>query len=199
MNCGELENRLVEIARGAEDPEALNHAASCPACALRLSGERSLTAGLKAVARHAQEPPPLLEASLLAAFERNRKAAAPVWGKWCAAAGAIAAAALILAFGRSADPPPPPVLARIEISMPEPRPQPAPPALAARHRTRRPTAALKATAVATEFYPIPYAEPLSTLERAELVRVRMDNRVEADLVVGQDGLARAIRFIGKSQ
>ena len=193
MNCGELEDRLVEVARGAIDFQVMRHAEFCSACALRLSAERTLTSELRAFASGAPGPPPHLEVALIEALGRNREAAAPLWSKAFAVGGAIAAA-LILAIGwRAGAPPPPPRIARIEFPAPAAAVEKT--ALAKRHLRRRPRPAPEPAVTANGFLPIPYAEPLSSLERAELVRVRMDSRIEADLVIGQDGLARAIRFV----
>jgi len=66
--------------------------------------------------------------------------------------------------------------------------------------------------VATEFFEIPYAEPLRPEERVDVFRFempranmavfglpviggRLDSRVTADVLTGEDGVVRAIRFI----
>jgi hypothetical protein len=66
--------------------------------------------------------------------------------------------------------------------------------------------------VVTDFIPLTYGDSLKQIERGELIRVRMPRTallkfglpmnveragipVEADLLVGDDGLARAIRFV----
>jgi hypothetical protein len=66
--------------------------------------------------------------------------------------------------------------------------------------------------VATDFFEIPYSEPLRPEERADVFRIqmpranmavfglpvaggRLDSRVTADVLVGEDGVMRAIRFI----
>jgi hypothetical protein len=66
--------------------------------------------------------------------------------------------------------------------------------------------------VATDFFEIPYTEPLRPEERADVFRMqmprasmavyglpvsggRLDSHVTADVLMGEDGVARAIRFI----
>lgn len=66
--------------------------------------------------------------------------------------------------------------------------------------------------VATDFLPLPYGDTLNTLEGSDLVRIRLphsaltnfglpvnqDHRgefIQADVLLGEDGLARAIRFV----
>jgi hypothetical protein len=66
--------------------------------------------------------------------------------------------------------------------------------------------------VATDFFEIPYVEPLRPDERADVFRIqmpranmavfglpvtggRLDSRVTADVLAGEDGVVRAVRFI----
>ena len=82
MNCQDFEQVIRDLARrrpidaGAR-AEALAHEQACGRCAARLSDERSLSAGLRALAAtmKEQEAPARAEASLLAAF-RARSAEA---------------------------------------------------------------------------------------------------------------------------
>lgn len=75
MNCQDFEQIIGDLARrrpidaGAR-AEALAHEQACERCAARLSNERSLSAGLRALAAtmKEQEAPARAEASLLAAF-----------------------------------------------------------------------------------------------------------------------------------
>ena len=189
--CSAYAVRLVELARGAGDAEAERHAASCVGCAARLAGERALTSALAALAgADAQrEAPPELEGLLRA---RLRKAAAPlgtaprltrpapmVW---------LSAAAVLLVGGTLA----------VLRSTPAAGPGAARPA------------ARGAAAPDAEFTPLVYGEPLDGAEALHLARVRvprsalpslgwgeMDDGppLEAEVLVGQDGLARGIRFV----
>ena len=66
--------------------------------------------------------------------------------------------------------------------------------------------------MATDFIEIPYAEPLRPEERADVFRIqmpranmavfglpvtggRLDSRITADVLMGEDGVVRAVRFI----
>jgi len=70
----------------------------------------------------------------------------------------------------------------------------------------------ESTEVATDFFEIPYAEPLRPEERADVFRIqmpranmavfglpvtggRLDSRITADVLTGEDGVIRAVRFI----
>lgn len=115
----------------------------------------------------------------------------------------------------------PPQQARHETPKPAATPSlpaPAPPALepkperarqASRPRVRREAQAVEAV---TAFYPLREGEDLTALETMQLVRVELPGsalsaigwsdaletgpaRVKADVVLGSDGLARAIRFV----
>jgi hypothetical protein len=189
--CPAYEVRLVELARGAGDAEADRHAASCLGCAARLADERALTGALAALAgadAH-REAPPEMEGVLRA---RLRKAAAPERVErrhprpamvWLSAAAVLLVGAT-LAFLRST---------------PEAGPGEA-----------RPTASRAAAPDEAEFTPLVYGEPLEGAEALHLARVRvprsalpslgwgeMDDGppLEAEVLVGQDGLARGIRFV----
>ncbi len=92
---------------------------------------------------------------------------------------------------------------------------PAPaPARQAKRRVQRPQSkpAPLAQEVATEFLAIPYAPGFTTEDRGQLVRVRLPREsmrsfglpvnqdriiqsVKADVLIGEDGIARAIRFV----
>jgi hypothetical protein len=96
-----------------------------------------------------------------------------------------------------------------------PLPQPAPfhrPAKRNKPARTVPTAAVTETEVATDFMPIGYVSPTSLQDGGSVVRVelprstivsmgfavnmdRYGERVKADVLLGVDGLARAIRFV----
>ena len=82
MNCQEFESRIDTLARGALADarllaEASAHETSCATCAARLTDERALSTGLRALATgmKSAEAPARVEAALLAAF-RARAASA---------------------------------------------------------------------------------------------------------------------------
>lgn len=79
-----------------------------------------------------------------------------------------------------------------------------------RHRKARKTTAHPR--VATEFVPLPYGDTLTPFEKSRLVRIRLPRQaleiagfpphptgagdfIDADVLLGEDGLARAIRLI----
>jgi hypothetical protein len=80
---------------------------------------------------------------------------------------------------------------------------------------RRGRSVARASVTEPEFLRIPYTEPLASYERAEIVRVEMPvsalsaagfhiatadagAKAQADLIVGEDGMAHAIRLISVS-
>jgi hypothetical protein len=112
--------------------------------------------------------------------------------------------------------PPPVPPARTE---PKPAAEPARKAARARPRVRpqRESESLNVSTPATrelttDFFPIPYAPAMTHIDRGQLIRVnvpatsmrnfglpvseeRMFDRVRADVLLGEDGIARAIRFV----
>jgi hypothetical protein len=133
--------------------------------------EEILRRGLKALAAsETSEPAPGLEAALLA---RLKKKPARILS-WPVALEALAAAAVIaIAIGSSLRAP---------------------------------------KTVDTGFIPVPFVEPIGPTETAQVVRVRMpvgalakwgmpvraanlNQSIDADVVLGEDGLARAVRFV----
>jgi hypothetical protein len=146
-----------------------------------------LTSAIKRLANQAARvtPPPELEAEILAEFDRvSRRRMRGVF--WAAGIAAVAAGLVAAAFlgKRPVQPPAAPVAQSTQFSE-----QP--------------------------FVPIPYVTPLGPNEGATVVRVNVPvaallsaglpvpvadagATVEADLVVGQDGRARAVRLVSIS-
>jgi len=136
-------------------------------------------------ARHA---PSSIEARLRTEFRRHNRRRKLV--TWCSFAGAAAAAVLTLVlWARSERPKHAPVPAQVE---------------------RAATLAADEDSDAS-FYPLPEAEALPAVENAMVVRVQLpvsslrlmgvpvseegaDASVQAELLLGQDGLARAVRL-----
>jgi hypothetical protein len=153
-------------------------------------------------------PSPNLEANLLKEWGQGfRPAAGLLPGVFGVAAVLAIAAIVLLAFMLPKPKPaatPRPQVAKVIPSVPATRDVAARP----RHRTRR-----KAPQPPeSDFIRIPYSIPLAPYERAEIVRVELPvsaltstglriatadtgATAQADLIVGEDGMARAVRVI----
>jgi hypothetical protein len=201
MNEHGLDEAIVDLARGAvmaADAEAKvrGHVAECPACAAMLQREEALTRGLRDLAEAASDagPSAAMEAALLRAFaaaHRRRgvgetpglvkpQTSPGQWQPWMAAAAALFLATVLTVGWRDFE--------RTRGSMPE---VPAPVAL-------------------SEFVPWPGASTLPPFESGQLVRMELpasvlpllgiartqgfEGKVQADVVVGQDGFVRAVRL-----
>lgn len=167
------------------------HAAQCGACSQRLEGERGLTAALVDLSLHTESAPFRIEQALRRELTVIMpKSSTSVW-RW--AAPAIAAAILLaisLVRGPGGGP------AGIA-----PNPSPTE------------DGALVAGSANDEdsFVPLPYAPDISPSEPASIVQVempreellsvgfpvsgdRMNEQIRADVLIGPDGTARAIRL-----
>ena len=176
-----------------------------------------VVSALRALAEQDRErkAPEEVEARLLAAFRQKRarrKTRTAVLATLAIAAG------ITLFFAR---PEPKPVVTapaspQLLVSAPEPAPEPvevaAPPALKPVRKIQ--PGPQRPREIVTQFFPLLDAAP--PFERGELLRVtvpastmrrvglpvneeRMGDRVYADVLVGQEGLARAIRFVSFEQ
>ena len=183
--------------------------------------EQKLLAGLAALANRTEAPPTRMEGVLLGAFRAEQRAKARR-RNWIAY-GAIAASVAMLISAAMLTRREPPVqlaaLPKVETQMAEAvtaAPVPAQRAITAKPAVRRSPPRLRAVRevaeVATQFMPMPDASILAPIESGRVVRVRIprsamlefglpinENRaselVRADVVLGEDGLARAIRFV----
>ena len=206
--CSEYRPRLIELARGlvaAEERAALaEHLAVCAGCARALDEQLALTAALDALAGEALPEMAEMEARVLAEFDgaasRRRRA------RWIPVVG-LAAAALIGVFRMEHRTP----VSRPRVRvMAEAAPRPVTPVVQVRHKvTPR-----RASEESEPFLPIPYTVPLAPEERTAIVRMEIPVAaliaagfdvpvvdpgavVEADVLVSQDGRARAIRPVSK--
>lgn len=190
MSCSEIESVVVELSRD-EPLEAGRlervqaHLAACESCRRLVATHRSLADGL-ADARRADawtSPPAEIEQRLSAVFGDQARLRARTSWSWAASLAAVAALAAFL-IGSSA-------------------------------WERRPSASSapqQAEARVTEFYPLAAFGPYDALDRGRLVRVRLPasaafdlgiptraavgaDLLEADVFLGDDGVARAIRFV----
>jgi hypothetical protein len=218
--CEAVREMLMDAARGVSADDSLDlHLENCPDCRRRLANERVLSVGLAAISSHAV-PPASVRKALMAEFRRTHR---PVprrrlFVKWLA----IAAAAVIL-LGlfistrqrpqktvRTAVVTPPPARAAPIVPTVAPK---APKAVKRRRAVKiQPPPPVETPEVATEFFEIPYTAPLRPEERGDVFRIempranmavfglpvaggRLDSRVTADVLIGEDGVMRAIRFI----
>jgi hypothetical protein len=193
MNCQEFWNTMPELAGNGDHV----HLAGCPACALRLHRQRELEAGLRAVAAGLRklEAPPRVEARLVASF-RTQSGTEPVhdrrrwipWLTWAAAFAAMLALGIFLVRERQ------PEAARAPV---------------ARGNER---AALETPPEFEGFIPLPDTDAVPVNEDMDVVHVevprsamlavgleagadRAEEMVEADIMLGSDGVARAVRFV----
>ena len=172
--------------------------------------EQELTTALRAVAEFTpREAPPELEARLTAAFRRESQKRKLL--RWIPVIAATAAAAAVLTMlVRVPSTPPPPTAITHKIAPPE---LTVATAVAAPPRRPRPPRRQQPPAeVATGFFTLPEARDLPPVESETVVRVqlprytmrlvglpvneeRANERIRADMVLGQDGIARAVRFV----
>jgi hypothetical protein len=201
MNCREFRESITESGVNAD---LLRHSSECSECGALLDRHRNLEAGLGALAaelRHI-EAPEHVELGLVAAFRsQSRRARGADRHKWWIPALSWATAAGVL------------IVAAMFLMHPH-RPLPA-------HRSAPGTVEMASVTDSTDAYaadeddgfiPLPNARRLDPNEDVNVVRVevprsamlsvglavsadRVSELVEADVVLGADGLARAIRFV----
>ena len=192
MNCQEFWNTMPELGNGDHA-----HVADCPACALRLRRQRELEAGLRAVAGGMRrlEAPPRVEARLVASF-RTQSGIQPIrarrrwvpWLTWAAAFAAMLALGIFLVRERQPEAARTPVARGVE------------------------RAVLETPAEFEGFIPLPDTDAVPVNEDMDVVHVevprsamlavglevsadRAEEMVEADVMLGSDGVARAVRFV----
>lgn len=176
------------------------------------SNDEKLNRGFRALANQgARQAPPSVELALLRTF-RKRKARRTL--TWCVAS--LAAVLLVVIFVPRPKPlaPPQPRLARIavpEIVVARKRPDDRPGGLSHFVRHRRAPQQTPGE-IATRFYPLQDTATMPPFEYGTLVRVqlprsalrvvglpvnedRVSESISADVLLGQDGLARAVRFV----
>jgi hypothetical protein len=207
MNCTEFENVVVALARNEGIARVvrragLTHADRCARCARRLASEKVLSAAMAAaVAEDATKETPLRVGIMLVEALRERKVAAQRLRRtWLrrAIAGAIAAMLLIgaVALGRKAM---------------EPRSRENGVITTALSLEEQLVAGPEnADEVMTDFIPVVYDTvpiAVSSLLRVEMPREamtafglpvnedRMDDFVQADLLLDEYGQTRAVRFV----
>ncbi len=194
MNCQEFWNTMPEL-----EGEGHPHLAGCPSCENRMKRERELAAGLRAIAAGSRrmEAPPAVEARLVAAFrEYSGIHPVPTRGRWIPAVTWAAAFAAMLALG----------IFLIHQREPEAARAPAP---VTRGVER---ASLETIPDFDGYIPLPNSEAALANEDMDVVHVevprsamlavglevsadRAGEMVQADVMLGSDGVARAVRFL----
>jgi hypothetical protein len=209
MSCEDFEADVLDLVRGeaageTAREEALAHAEACLRCAGRLEDERAVTSGLRAFAARTAgaEAPPRVEAALLRAFRDPASAGEerPVGGRPSRPVELLllaAAAAILIAIVMV-----PPRSDRGHEAVPDVLPAP----------TTEAAAADAGTGENGEFVSLSYGEDLRELDSLQVVSVELPRTaldalgwpaadsaqtesVRAEVIVGHDGVARAIRFV----
>jgi hypothetical protein len=174
----------------------------------------AILSALKALAERdrAATTSPELETRLRQAFRRRQSARLRKRAAICSAVLFATAAAIVIVFVASHGTHPEPVMARIPATSVE-APVAAPIVRPTPRRTAR-APAIPPGEIVTEFFPLLDAPP--PFERGEMIRVsvpaaamrtvglpvdedHLADRVQADVLVGQEGLVRAIRFVKSSE
>ena len=207
MTCQEFWNTMPEL-EGDADAQAAAHRRECHACAAVLNNQLALAGGLRGVAAEwgRLKAPGRVEARLLAAFRGQAGLVAPPparrwWSPvlaWAVAA-VVVAAAFLLFVGRDRQ------LRTLRNATSGAE-------TASIDWTALLPAEMAGDAAAGDFIPLPNADRLPQDEDLNVVRVevprsamialgysvtadRAAERVRADVVMGSDGLARAVRFL----
>jgi len=175
-----------------------------------MSEERVVEA-LRALSEHdtSREASPEVETRLRVQFQSRKRRG--VWRRAAAWTTAAAAAAMVVFFvGENRRPPTPapaPEAVRQVVAV---QPETAP-AAARKTAKRVPRSVTRPQEVVTDFFPL--MDPAPPFERGQLLRVelpasamqmvglpvredRLADPVQADVLVGEEGLPRAIRFVG---
>ena len=218
MSCHQIEPHIVDLARGVtsdQDARLARHILGCPSCAGLLEQERAMSAALRRLAKDLKDPDddPQREQALLAMFDQanvrpRSHAHAPLCTGFAAAGLAFAA---VLTWHLAWAPSVPRVSTPVAVIAPETQEAQAletgsliPAAEPPRSAPVRPRRALNAdlrldeTTDSTEFVAWPGAAAWPPFESGELIRIDIPTdagALQADVLVDQDGFARAIRVV----
>jgi hypothetical protein len=200
MNCAEFWNQMPELASG-DNPEH-EHVKQCPECAGLLERQRRLVSGLRSMAgdMRAVAAPPRVEHHLMEEFRRQMAPAKPraIRVRWMPAFSWAAAAAAVIAVG-------------VWVA---PQRHAATPATHHSNTSAVELASLADDGAADDdgFIPLPNTERVGPNDDVNVVRMelprsamlvvgldvspeRVSEPVQADVMLGPDGLARAVRFV----
>jgi len=192
MKCRQLKFDVIDVARGvaldpAREADLEHHLRSCEWCAALLERERATSVALRRLAGEQRVPAlnPVRLNSLLASFDRTR----------ARSRGASIAVGLSLAAS---------ILIVVSLSVGVKREAPG--------RSSKAVAATLAPPMGADsaFVVLPGATALPRLESGRVIRIEIPESelssvglwppahagaVQADVLVGQDGLARAVRIV----
>jgi len=193
MTCRQLKFDVIDVARGvaldpAREADLEHHLRSCESCAALLERQRAMSVALRRLADAQRVPAPNRDRlnALLASFDRPRGRSPQA----TIAVGLSLAASVLIVVSLSVG---------VERRASAPRPSQA---VAATHA---PSASAE-----TAFVVLPGADALPRLESGRVIRIEIPESalssvglwppahggaVQADVLVGQDGLARAVRLV----
>jgi hypothetical protein len=206
MTCEAFDLLAVGLARGeelgpAEREAGLSHARRCLRCAARLEDEGAVTAALRAFAARtsAVEAPPRVEWSLRRALRESKTAVEGGSGRRAGLFHAVEIALLASAA----------VLAAVAV-VPRGTPPRAEPGTVA-SPVAAPAPPITAGGEDADFVSLSYGEDLRELDSLQVVQVKLprtalaafgwpagdteEGSVTAEVIVGHDGMARAIRLL----
>jgi hypothetical protein len=218
MSCPRIEPFIVDMARGVtddQDAQLARHILGCPGCAGLFEQERVMSAALRRLANDLREPAadPMREQALLAKFDQavarpRPHMRAPVW-TWTAVAGVAVAGMLTWQLAREPSVPRigmPPIAAVVPAaeqaraldSASLVAAEPPTPAPGRSSGVQNADLRLEEAIDSTEFVAWPGAAAWPPFESGELIRIDIPTEVgvvQAEVLVGQDGFARAIRLV----
>ena len=214
MNCLEFWDHMPRRGREISEDQT-SHLEQCSACAAQWAPHRALEAGLEAMGEEWRklEAPPRVEVGLTAAFraqtnfQSRRSPRLPWWPPvlaWASAAAAMIALGVFLIHGWQ-----PSATAPDEVAAPHRTVQAAPEMASAYGE-----AVDESLGLGEGFIRLPNATRLEPDEHVDVVRVevpgsamialgismsedRATETVLADVALGSDGMARAVRFVNE--
>jgi hypothetical protein len=172
--------------------------------------EERIVEALRTLSEHdaSREASPEVETRLRFQFQSRRRRRA--WGRAAVWATAAAAAAMVVFFVEAHRKPPAPAPVREVVTQSVVAQPAAAPAAVVKATRRVPKSVPRPQEVVTDFFPL--MDPALPFERGQLLRVelpasamqmvglpvredRLAEPVQADVLVGEEGLPRAIRFV----
>jgi hypothetical protein len=215
----------AEWLSAGERERAASHVSQCAVCQSRVDGETALTTALGQVrmAQESIEAPQRLNDALMTAFDARHARVPHRWKHlyWAIPAAAAILVGIVLSRSARVEERPLAKLPETRVVL-QPAPQrPAAieedvePAVALRtapRRTQPVRAAASSNARVTEFIPLRFGKPVEAGEQIQVFRMQMRRSelmrlglpvapdaasayIQADVLLGEDGLAKAIRFV----